>query len=148
MLEVSGDVLLFVHAFATLMMVGLIWFVQVVHYPLMANVGEAGFLQYSKLHQKWTTLVVGPPMLLEAFSAVWLLRQFDGSLPISLLWWGVGLIFVIWLSTMFLQVPMHHRLEHGFDLKAIRFLVWSNWIRTIAWTARGVIALWLLRPLW
>ncbi len=148
MFDIPMDLLLFVHAFATLMMVGLIWFVQVVHYPLLAKVGEANFTQYSQLHQKWTTLVVGPPMLLEVLTSVWLLRQYDGEVPLSLVWWGIGLMFVIWLSTLFLQMPLHYRIEKGFDLQAIRWLVRTNWVRTVAWTARGVIALWMIRPLW
>ena len=39
----DADVLLLLlHAAATLFMTGLIWFVQVVHYPLFARVGEDG----------------------------------------------------------------------------------------------------------
>ena len=54
--------LLLIHAGATLYMTGLIWFVQVVHYPLMARVGEDGFAEYEKHHQRLTTWVVAPPM--------------------------------------------------------------------------------------
>ncbi len=36
-----NDWLLFVHAAMTLFMVGVIWFVQIVHYPLFRGVGEA-----------------------------------------------------------------------------------------------------------
>ena len=39
MSAISPDVLLLVHAASTLFMAGVIWFVQVVHYPLMASVG-------------------------------------------------------------------------------------------------------------
>jgi hypothetical protein len=39
-----------VHAFATLFMCGLAWFVQVVHYPLMARVGEPQWSEYERAH--------------------------------------------------------------------------------------------------
>jgi hypothetical protein len=39
---------------------------------------------------------------------------------------------------------MHRRLEQGFDLAAHRQLVRGNWIRTIAWSLRGLLAVLML----
>jgi hypothetical protein len=39
---------------------------------------------------------------------------------------------------------MHARLGQGADEAALRRLVRTNWIRTLAWTARGVLVLWML----
>ncbi|MDP9439422.1 MAG: hypothetical protein M3P49_11875, partial [Actinomycetota bacterium] len=64
------QLVLLVHVGATLFMVGLIWFVQIVHYPLFASVGRGGFAEYSRAHSRLTGLVVGPPMLIEAGTAV------------------------------------------------------------------------------
>ena len=54
------------------------------------------------------------------------------------------LLVIIWVSTAFIKVPEHVRLEKAFDAAAIRRLVLTNWIRTIAWTARAGLALALL----
>jgi hypothetical protein len=59
------------HLMSTLIMVGLIWFVQVVHYPLMADVGPREFRRYAPLHQSRTTFVVAGPMLTEAGTAAY-----------------------------------------------------------------------------
>lgn len=125
---------------STLFMVGLIWFVQVVHYPLFRNVGTDQFVQYEFLHQKLTTWVVGPAMLLELITAVALLKY---SAPDSTLlpWIGIGLVAVIWLSTAALQVPAHNTLALKFSAEACSTLVNTNWIRTVAWTARGILVL-------
>lgn len=64
--------LLLAHAAATWAMVGLIWFVQVVHYPLFAAVDAAESPVYARLHQRRTTWVVGPPMLVERATATWI----------------------------------------------------------------------------
>ena len=48
------------HAAATLYMTGLIWFVQVVHYPLMGLTGKAEFSAYEQRHTLLTTWVVAP----------------------------------------------------------------------------------------
>lgn len=129
-----------VHAVATFAMVGLIWFVQVVHYPLMAAVGPPGFVDYEREHVRRTGWVVGPLMLLEAGSATLLLWTRPG--PAS--WAGVALLALIWGSTALVQVPLHHRLSVARDEQALRHLVRSNWLRTIAWSARGAVALGLL----
>ena len=63
------------HITATLYMTGLIWFVQIVHYPLFSRVGNAEFPAYEQRHTVLTTWVVGPPMLVEGITAlilIWL----------------------------------------------------------------------------
>ena len=127
---------LLAHAASTLYLVGLIWMVQAVHYPLFAQVGEA---------QARISWVVGPPMLVELATAVWLVVRPPPGLPAWAPWLGLLLLALIWLSTAALQVPEHRRLEVGFDPAAVRRLVRSNWLRTALWTARGALALFLLQ---
>ncbi|MBL0160570.1 MAG: hypothetical protein IPP47_26325 [Bryobacterales bacterium] len=133
--------LLAAHAGATLFMVGLIWFVQVVHYPLFGIVGADGFAGYERAHTGLTTIVVGPPMLVELGSAVLILLWRPVSWPLWAAWLGLALLAVIWASTLFLQVPRHGDLSAGFAPDAHRALVATNWIRTVAWTLRGAMVL-------
>ena len=60
---------------STLAMFGVILFVQIVHYPLMAKVGAEGFPGYARSHADRTGLVVGPLMLAEMASTIWLAAQ-------------------------------------------------------------------------
>jgi len=135
--------ILLAHIAATLFMVGLIWFVQIVHYPLFGSVGVDGFAAYEAAHTQRTTWVVGPPMLVEAGTAALLVWLRPANLNGTLLWIGAALLAVIWLSTLLLQVPRHNLLSGGFDPTAYRALVATNWIRTAAWSVRGVLVLWL-----
>jgi hypothetical protein len=140
------EVLLLSQVAATLVMVGVIWFVQIVHYPLMARVPASEFTAFEREHQNRTTVVVAPTMLVEAFSAAVLLAvPLPGTDPIFPAV-GISLLAVIWLSTVLVQVPLHARLEKGFDTKTHRLLVLSNWLRTIAWTGRGILSLLMLQP--
>jgi len=136
--------LLLAHAAATLFMVGVIWFVQLVHYPLFARVGRPGFAAYSGSHARLTGLVVGPPMLLEAATAVALVVWTPPGISVPLVWVGLILVAGIWLSTAFLQSPRHTTLGRGFDPSAHRFLVTSNWLRTVLWSLRGLVVLCIL----
>jgi len=134
------------HAGATWFMVGLIWFVQIVHYPLMGMVPARDSSAYSAAHQRRTTCVVGPVMLLEAGSALLLVvvppRESDGML---IPWIGLTILAFIWVSTFAVQVPLHAKLALSFDRTVWHRLVASNWLRTIAWSVRGIIALLLLK---
>jgi len=136
------------HVATTFYMVGLIWFVQRVHYPLLAGVGLQDFPAYERSHVSRTCPVVGPPMLIEAATALALVAVPAPSIPQVLPWLGVGLLAIVWLSTALLQVPRHRELSAGFDAFAHRRLVVTNWIRTTAWSLRGLLVLAMVSGAW
>lgn len=143
-LSLLAPLLLLLHSAATLAMAGLIWFVQIVHYPLFASVSRSHFADYERLNLQRTTRVVAPLMLIEALTATLIvLGDLTPSDRITA-WIGLALVLLIWLSTVLVQVPLHRRLAEGYDAGAIAYLVRSNWVRTVAWTLRGIVALRLL----
>jgi len=96
-----------VSVFSTLCMVGIIWFVQIVHYPLMSSVGPQESATYAMLNQRATTWVVGPLMLAEAGSTVALAWQPLPAHVFTPFWLGVVLLVAVWLATATLSVPQH-----------------------------------------
>lgn len=141
------NAILTLHLVSTLFLVGLIWFVQIVHYPLMADVGSEAFTEYEPRHTRLTTYVVAPAMLTELVTSVvvaWMFRDFDFDHSVMSLI-GLLLVGVVWGVTWLCSVPAHRQLERGFDESVHRKLVVTNWIRTIAWSARGVLTvMWFL----
>lgn len=132
--------LLLTNLAATWYMAGLIWFVQLGHYPQFADVGETAWPAYHRQHLRRTTWAVGPPMLIEVATAVALvIWRPAGAAPAWVVWAGLGLVALLWLSTAGVQIPAHNRLAEGFDRRTIRWLVLSNWGRTAAWSARGLL---------
>lgn len=130
---------------STWYMVGLIWFVQVVHYPLFASVGEQSSVAYQREHMRRTTWVTLPPMLLEALTVLLLLLPRNDQGPGWMELAGLLLLAVIWVSTFLIQVPCHEKLSVSFQAQVHRLLVETNWIRTVGWTLRGMLALAMLR---
>lgn len=128
---------------STLLMTGIIWFVQIVHYPLFARVDAAGFMRYEAEHATRTGWVVGPLMCIElATAALMLMPQLRPAfIGKASAWTGLLLVLLIWASTAFIQVPLHNRLAAGSDAVVIARLVSTNWIRTIAWTLRSLLVL-------
>ena len=133
--------LLVVHAAVTWALVGMIWTVQVVHYPLWARIDADAFREYHARHMLRMTLVVAPLALAEFLTAAalvvcgarggWLLASF-------------GPMVVNWVSTFFAQVPLHAKLATRFDTETHRRLLSSNWWRTAGWTVRGICVVFAL----
>ena len=134
--------------FSTFAMTGLIWLIQMVSYPLLARVGPDRFADYEQAHCRRISFVVLPLMLTELVTSLALAIRVPVELSADEAQQGLRvaavLAVLIWVSTFALQVPAHHRLEAGFDQKTWQFLVRSNWIRTMLWTARSAILIWLL----
>ena len=126
-------------------MVGLIWLIQIVHYPLFNLVGKNEFQVYHNVHSVLITPLVGTVMIIELISSILLVvfppKNVSLTVPIT----GVILVFIIWASTAFLQIPHHNALSKAYDLAAHNLLVQTNWIRTIAWSLRGLLLIYMLQ---
>lgn len=134
---------LVVHLAATWCLVGLIWVIQVVHYPLLKAVGRGEFVAYHERHMALITWVVGPLMLAEIGSAGLLLLLGERS-------WLFGISLVplagVWVSTALLQIPLHQKLTRGYDAATIDRLVSTNGWRTLGWSLRGLCLAMLILP--
>jgi hypothetical protein len=127
------------------MMAGIVWFVQVDHYPLMARIGPAEFPAWEQAHRLISTLLMGPIMILEAATGVALTRRPPPGVAPVAAWGGLVLIALVWGSTAFIQLPLHAALSRAFDAKTHASLVSTNWIRTAGWSLRGLLVLWMLQ---
>jgi uncharacterized membrane protein len=134
-----------IHLASTWYMAGLIWLVQLVHYPMFEQYDEDAFIAAMVRHQRQTTWAVAPAMFIELLTAAWLAWQPPD--PGQRGWWllGLALVGVNAFSTALLQVPCHRRLLKGYDAAVHRRLVTGNWVRTLAWSARGLLVLALAR---
>ncbi len=132
---------------STWFMVGIIWFVQIVHYPLFGYVGSKEFETFHEHHKILITPVVGFVMIVELVTTGILIFQIPVGIPNWTVIVGIILIGVIWISTLFLQIPYHNKLSSKFDKNALMMLVNTNWISTICWSLRGIIVLIMLYSL-
>jgi hypothetical protein len=105
---------LLVHAGLTLFMVGLIWMIQVVHYPLFALIDTKNYQQYQQVHMQKITWIVAPVMIAELICGFILINLSHTHL----VWIAFFLLGVIWLNTLFLQVPAHGKLSKSWNSNA------------------------------
>ncbi|MEO6589061.1 MAG: hypothetical protein ABIP06_07015 [Pyrinomonadaceae bacterium] len=138
------DLIFLIHSGATLFLVGLIWTIQIVHYPLFTSVGVSGYAAYQTSHMSRISYVVAPVMLAELVTAIYFVFAAYDEISPKLFWFGFALVLIIWASTLFVQSPIHSKLTEAFDADLVSKLVWTNWIRTIIWTIRGALILWMI----
>jgi hypothetical protein len=140
----ADKIILLLHVAATFFLTGLIWVVQIVQYPFFAYVARENFVAYHDDYRFWITPIVGPAMVVELLTAGLLFAYPPENTDAFYLWAGLALTVIIWAATFLLQVPLHEKLAAGFDPAAHAALVKTNWIRTVAWSLRAVLALYLL----
>ena len=127
-----------VHLAAAAAMTGVLWVVQCAVYPLFGSVGERHFAAYHQRYTARVSLVVLPLMGVEMLTGL------------ALAWSGwseagpgfqvaFGLLVFVWVSTFLVQMPLHRRLAEQYAPELQRRLVATNWVRTVAWTARVVL---------
>ena len=121
-------------------LIGLIWTIQLVHYPSFHYIDRDQFAHFSRFHQKKITFIVAPAMVVELLLSIVLTLKYGRWENYLLL----ILLILIWLITFFMMVPMHQKLVNKKDTVIISKLIRWNWSRTILWSFRGVILLFLL----
>ena len=134
-----NDAALVLNLLATWTMVGVIWFVQLVHYPLLAVVPVESASTIAVDHQRRTAWVVMISMTVEGFSTLALMRWVPEGVA-TWLPWANGVFLAIALGcTVLLSVPRHARMAENPTPTIGRELVVTNWPRTIAWTICGAL---------
>ena len=126
------------------MLTGLIWTIQVVHYPGFLKVGAEQFTTYQHSHMRTISYIVIPLMLVELIAALLLQFLYHHSIP-RITYLATAMVLVVWVSTLLVSSPLHGKLAaRGFDPQVIQQLIDTNWIRTIAWSLRTGVLFYVL----
>ena len=115
---------------------GLIWTIQVVHYPLFALVGPEPWLRYVIERQRRITWIVLPLMSVAVALSVALVARNPGVLA----WCNAVIAVGQFVVTGLVYAPLHGELARGFAVDRIHRLVRLNWLRTGGWTVQLAVA--------
>jgi len=129
-----------INATASLFLLGVIWQVQILQYPGFQLINVSEFPKHHAFHTRRISYVVVLPMLLELGTSLLLLFiDFKQHNTINRI--GFILVLAIWVSTFFIQVPLHNKLknEAGNTANTVKRLVRTNWIRTFLWSLKTIL---------
>lgn len=118
---------------------GLIWTIQLVHYPSMKYIPKDRFPEYHNFHSIRISILAIPLMFAELVTSIILLYQNLNNAIQTIFIVNLILVLMIWLSTFLIQVPLHNVLSKEKNTEKLSKLIFSNWIRTILWTARSIL---------
>lgn len=119
-------------------MSGLCWFVQVVHYPLFKEIPIDEFPNYERKNAA-TAYITVPLMVIELLTGMILLYYHPEWTYLI----NVFLLGVIGFSTFIFQVPIHLKLMREASPALIQKVIDTNWVRTLSWTIRSGILVYL-----
>ena len=131
------ELLLKVNFISTSIMVGVIWVIQLLHYPSFHFINDQKYIEFQHFHMQRISIIVIPAMLIELASALLLAYFFESSLTIILL----ALVMGIWAITLIFFTNMHQKLTDGYNHSIVNRLVQINWYRTALWSLRLIILL-------
>lgn len=129
--------LILLHFMVSSIMVGVIWVIQLVHYPSFHFVDKLRYPNFQSFHMRRISYVVIPIMLTELLTLILLIYTMDG-MNISLVLSAI-VLFLIWIITAAFFSGAHQKLTFGYDKSVIDGLIKMNWSRTLLWTLRLIL---------
>ena len=129
--------ILAMHLLVASIMVGVIWVIQLVHYPSFRFTDKEKYVSFQIFHMRNISFIVMPVMILEFLSGLVLVLYNNNHE--SLLMVSFFLLLIIWLVTALFFAQIHQKLSKGYDETLVTKLVSLNWIRTLLWTVRSFI---------
>ena len=128
-----------IHLCVTWAMIGAVWFVQFVHYPVYRFLQKKDFYTFQKHHIKQTKALAIPVMVVEAITGILLLWGWGGSALWAYAWINFFLLILIWVSSFHFCMKCHNQLSHEYSPHLILRLLHIHQVRTCFWTARGLL---------
>ena len=137
------DVVVVVQAVVTALMIGMIWTVHLLHYQLFPLVGATAWDRYESAHVDRIGNILFGPWLVEGLCVLVLLSARPRNLRV-LAFVGAFLMLFILIDTAAFSAPAHGVLLDRWDRSTYDELMVVNLIRAWLWTAKGVVAVWML----
>ena len=88
-IEILSDI----HFLSTSLMVGIIWVIQLLHYPTFHFIKQSDYVEFQHFHMQRISFIVVPVMIIEILSGFMLVYYFRSNLFILCL----TILLVIWL---------------------------------------------------
>ena len=122
------------HLIFTSIMTGVIWVIQIVHYPSFHFIEKELYTAFQKFHMNKISIIVIPIMLAELITGMMLFLDKSSKSPFLII--SFVILVLIWLITGVFFSKAHNELMMGYQELVVNQLVVMNWIRTLLWTLR------------
>jgi len=129
---------------ASVLMTGILSFIQFIQYPLLFHISSFDFTCYFKKYISRITWFIYPIMILEICFAVWIAflpLQSKLQLPILITY---VLLALVTMNGLLIQTPLIQKLQYSFDKTVLSKIMFYNWIRFVSSALRTLILCWII----
>ena len=133
------DTLYFIQIVCNSYLVSLVFMTQFITYPTFLHIDKDKFSEYHRKYVNNISFIVAPVMLIELLTLLLIAYLSKDFLIIK----SLILLLVIWLTTFFIMIPSHNRISKSFNIKEINRLINYNWVRTILWSFKLLLIIFL-----
>lgn len=129
---------------ASVLMTGMISFIQFIQYPLLFHISSFDFTCYFKKYISRIMWFIYPVMIIEIGFAVWLSflpLQTKLQLPILI---SYILLALVTMNGLLIQTPLIQKLQYSFDKAVLSKIMFYNWIRFVSSALRTLILCWII----
>lgn len=123
-----------INIFSNIYLIAISIMVQFIIYPSFKNYSESTFKSFHSAYTKKMLFIVGPIMILELLSTLYLVIKKTFFFPTSI-------VILIWLITFFLIVPVHQSLNSSFNIINHKKLLRLNFLRSTFWVLKLLLIL-------
>jgi multisubunit Na+/H+ antiporter MnhB subunit len=116
-----------------------------VNYGSWQHLTDSDFAAYHRAQQPSILTFVVAPLAISFLLQMLLLWHRPPEVGRALVWLMLAASLVGFLSTAFIQIPIHRKLDHGFSAELIARLLNTDWIRKVADMVRIVASIAILR---
>ncbi len=133
------DTLYFIQLVCNSYLVSLVFMTQFITYPTFLDIDKDKFSEYHQKYVNKISFIVAPVMLIELLTLFIIAYLSSDFLIVKTL----ILLLVIWMTTFFIMIPSHNRISKSFNKKEIINLINYNWVRTILWSFKLLVIIFL-----
>ena len=120
-------------------MIGVILMTQLIKYPSFLKIDKNDFVSFHKKYVRNISFIAVPIMILELLTLVYMNVYINNLLFMK----SLLVLIVIWLVTFIIIVPIHNQLSTKLEIDKIVSLIRYNWIRTVLWTSKIFVILYI-----
>ena len=120
-------------------MIGVISITQLITYPSFLEIDKTKFIDFHNKYVKTISFIAVPAMILELLTLVYMNIYISNLILMK----SLLVLIMLWLITFIIIVPIHNQLSKKFDEEKVISLIRYNWIRTVLWTSKIFIILYI-----
>jgi len=132
---------LLINLLSTILIAGILWFVQLVHYPLFNEIPAKNFINYGYYHSRKVSGIIKPLFIVDFTTLILLLILLGSNLSTNLMIVNVTIFIITIVLTQIIFIPIHQKLSKSPNSQTISQLIRLNWIRTLIWSLKVVFML-------